>query len=70
MRTAQQCLANAAALDQRAARCPEPKIRDDLADRWRWLAMQAFWQDDYSRTDVIALAPIPLSEGRGARSEM
>lgn len=72
MRTAQQCLAKAAALDHRAARCPAPKVRADLsdmADSWRWLAMQAFWQDEYSRTDVIALAPILPSEGCDARSE-
>lgn len=50
MRTASQCLALAALLDDRAARDSRMDMRADwtvMASHWRRLARQADWQDRF-----------------------
>lgn len=50
MRTASQCLAMAARMDDQAAREPRMDLRADwtvMASHWRGLARQADWQDRY-----------------------
>lgn len=52
MRTASECRAMAATMDDRATRAVEPQMRAEwtrMAVQWRGLAGQADWQDVYAR---------------------
>ena len=52
MRTAEECLAKAAALTKLADECPIAEVRQQIietAESWRALAVLAAWQDGQRR---------------------
>lgn len=56
MRSARECLAEAAEMERQASLCDSPSLRADLlsmARTWRYVAQQALWQD------VLAPHPSP-----------
>lgn len=51
MRTAEECTAMAIELERKATGCANTQTRldfDQMAKTWRWLAIQAAWQDRFT----------------------